>query len=111
MPTTPLRYFNEDIARARESIALATTQPVETHLQLQLRSDLFRSARMFAVAALDGYFCGAYADLVAATIISKTRQDLVILPDWFYEIKFPVRSILQPMRQMPTGVGEWQPEK
>jgi hypothetical protein len=55
-----------------------------------------RSAWMFAVGALDAYFCDAYTDLVAATIISKSRQASITLPDWFYEIKFPVRAILEP---------------
>jgi hypothetical protein len=51
---------------------------------------------MFAVGALDAYFCDAYTDLVAATIISKSRQTTIILPDWFLEIEFPVRAILEP---------------
>ena len=29
---------------------------------------------MFAVGALDAYFCDAYTDVIAATIISKSRQ-------------------------------------
>jgi hypothetical protein len=33
---------------------------------------------------------------VAATIISKSRQPAIALPDWFYEIKFPVQAILEP---------------
>src|SRR5438046_3510502 len=61
-----------------------------------LRSDLLRSAWMFAVGALDAYFCDASTDLVAATIISKSRQPAVTLPDFFYEIRFPVRAILEP---------------
>jgi hypothetical protein len=51
---------------------------------------------MFAVGALDAYFCDAYTDLVAATIISKSLRPAVVLPDWFGEIKFPVRAILEP---------------
>lgn len=51
---------------------------------------------MFAVGALDAYFCDAYTDIVAATIISKSRQPGIALPDFFYEIKFPVRAILEP---------------
>jgi hypothetical protein len=51
---------------------------------------------MFAVGALDAYFCGAYTDVVAATIISKSRHPAMALPDFFYDIKFPVRAILEP---------------
>ena len=51
---------------------------------------------MFAVGALDAYFCDAYTDLVAATIIAKSLKSAIILPDWFCEIKFPVRAILEP---------------
>lgn len=51
---------------------------------------------MYAVGALDAYFCDAYTDIVAATIISKSRQPAISLPDFFYDIKFPVRAILEP---------------
>ncbi len=61
-----------------------------------LRSDLLRSGWMFAIGAIDAYFCDAYTDIVAATIISKSRHQAAILPDFFYEIRFPVRAILEP---------------
>jgi hypothetical protein len=51
---------------------------------------------MFAVGAMDAYFCDAYTDVIAATIISKTRFPTANLPDFFYEIRFPVRAILEP---------------
>jgi hypothetical protein len=51
---------------------------------------------MFAVGALDAYYCDAYTDVVAATIISKSRHPKMALPDFFYDIKFPVRAILEP---------------
>ena len=44
---------------------------------------------------LDAYFCDAYTDLVAATIISKSRHDSMTLPEFFYNIRFPVRAILE----------------
>src|SRR5438874_4381120 len=50
---------------------------------------------MFAVGALDAYFCDAYTDIVAATVSSKSRQPTITLPDFLYEIKFPVRAILE----------------
>ena len=51
---------------------------------------------MFAVGALDAYFCDAYSDIVAAAVISKNRRAPTALPDFFYDIKFPVRAILEP---------------
>lgn len=50
---------------------------------------------MFAVGALDAYFCDAYTDIIAATASSKSRQPSITLPEWFYEIKFPLRAILE----------------
>ena len=60
-----------------------------------LRSDLLRSAWMFAVGALDAYFCDAYTDVVAATASSKSRQPAIILPEWVYDIKIPIRAVLE----------------
>jgi hypothetical protein len=96
MPGTALRHFNEDVARARAIITHADPLPTATDEQALLRSDLLRSGWMFAVAALDAYFSDAYTDVVAATIICKARQPTVSLPDFFYEIRFPVRAILEP---------------
>lgn len=50
---------------------------------------------MFAVGAMDAYFCDAYTDIVATTIISKSRYNAANLPDFFYDIKFPVRAIVE----------------
>jgi hypothetical protein len=50
---------------------------------------------MFAIGALDAYFCDAYTDIVAATISSKSRQPGITLPEFFYEIRFPIRAILE----------------
>jgi hypothetical protein len=50
---------------------------------------------MFAIGALDAYFCDAYTDAVAAAIIAKSRQPSVELPDSFLNIKFPIRAILE----------------
>jgi len=46
---------------------------------------------MFAVGALDAYFCNAYTDLIAATVSFKSRRPAITLPESFYEIKFPIR--------------------
>ena len=50
---------------------------------------------MFAVGALDAYYCDAYTDLVASTASSKSRQPGIDLPEWVYEIKVPIRAILE----------------
>ena len=50
---------------------------------------------MFAVGGLDAYYCDAYTDVVAAAIISKNRYLAMVLPGFFYEIKFPIRAILE----------------
>jgi hypothetical protein len=96
MPATALRHFKEDTARARAIIGHADPLPAGTEDQKMLRSDLLRSGWMFAVGALDAYFSDAYTDIVAATIICKSRQPAMTLPDFFYEIRFPVRAILEP---------------
>jgi hypothetical protein len=96
MPTTALAHFSEDVARARAIVTHANPLPAMTPGPQLLRGDLLRSAWMFAVGALDAYFCDAYTDLVAATIISKSRHPAMVLPEFFYNIKFPVRAILEP---------------
>ncbi len=96
MPTTAFQHFQDDVTRARAMIALADTLPRGTALERRLRCDVLRSAWMFAVGALDAYFCDAYTDVVAATVISKSRHPAMTLPDFFYNIKFPVRAILEP---------------
>lgn len=95
MPETALAHFNDDVRRARAIVAHADPLPQTTDAERMLRSDLFRSAWMFAVGALDAYFCDAYTDVVAATIISKSRHPAMTLPDFFEKIEFPVKSILE----------------
>lgn len=95
VPATALNHFDQDIARARAIVAHADFLPAGTAPEQLLRSDLFRSAWMFAVGAFDAYFCDAYTDIVAAAIISKSRHAPMVLPDFFYEIKFPVRTIIE----------------
>jgi hypothetical protein len=95
MPRTSLVHFMEDVARARAIVAHADPLSQTTDADRLLRSDLFRSAWMFAVGALDAYFCDAYTDLVAATIISKSRHPAMTLPPFFNRIEFPVRAILE----------------
>lgn len=96
MPVTALNHFRQDAGRARAIVVHADGLPVGIADEQLLRSDLLRSAWMYAVGALDAYFCDAYTDIIAATIISKSRQPTILLPDFFYDIKFPVRAILEP---------------
>jgi hypothetical protein len=95
VPATALQHFQEDVARARAIVAHADPLPKLTDAERRLRSDLFRGAWMFAVGALDAYYCDAYTDIVAATASSKSRQPGITLPPWVYEIKFPLRAILE----------------
>jgi hypothetical protein len=96
VPATALSHFRQDIARARAIVAHADSLPAVTPAERLLRADLLRSGWMFAVGALDAYFCDAYTDIVAATIISKSRHPPLNLPAFFHEIRFPVRAILEP---------------
>lgn len=95
MPATALQHFNDDIARAKAIITHAHLLPHATPAEKLLRSDLLRSAWMFSVGALDAYFCDAYTDIIAATANSKSRQPAITLPEWVYEVKFPLRAILE----------------
>lgn len=96
MPRTAFRHFQEDIARAKTLVDHADPLPADTLARLLLRDDVLRSAWMFAVGALDAYFCDAYTDLVAATVISKSRHPPMTLPEFFGNIKFPISAILEP---------------
>ena len=97
MPQTALRHFQEDIKRARALVSHATGLPYSSDAERLLRDDVLRSGWMFAVGALDAYFCDAYTDLVATTINAQQRQSTppVTLPDFFLNIRVPVRAVLQ----------------
>jgi len=95
VPATALQHFQVDIARTKAIADHAADLPGTTAAERLLRADLLRSAWMFAVGSLDAYFCDAYTDLIAATASSKSRQSQIKLPEWFYEIKFPLRAILE----------------
>lgn len=95
MPATALQHFQEEIARAKAIVAHADPLPRTNAAEQLLRSDLLRSAWMYAVGALDAYFSDAYTDLVAATANSKSRQPAITLPEWVYDIKLPIRAVLE----------------
>ena len=73
MPKTALKHFSEDATRANALATLSGSLPTATASHRLLRSDVLRSAWMFAVGALDAYYCDAYTDLVAASVSSKSR--------------------------------------
>ena len=56
---------------------------------------------MFAVGAMDAYFCDAYTDLITATLQSKSYQATIALPDFVGKVKIPVTAVLvnYPVRQ------------
>jgi hypothetical protein len=91
-----LNHFRQDLGRARAIVAHADPLPHGTPAEELLRSDLLRSAWMFGVGALDAYFCDAYTDVVAATIIAKSHHAALVLPEFFHDNRFPVRAILEP---------------
>ena len=95
MPATAIQHFDEDIARARAILAHADPLPRANTAEQLLRSDLLRSAWMFSVGAMDAYFCDAYTDVVASTASSKSRQPAITLPEWAYDIKIPIRAVLE----------------
>lgn len=96
MPTRALQHFRDDVRRSRSLLEIARGANSIVAGAADLTEDLHRCAWMFAVGALDAYFCDAYADVVAATIIAKKRQPAVALPDFFDLIRFPVRAIVEP---------------
>lgn len=93
MPPTALKHFNEDMDRAKAILVLATNQPHGTPASRRIRDDLFRSAWMFGVGALDAYFCDAYSDLVARTLQAKNKQSSFKLTGAVSKITFPVGAI------------------
>jgi hypothetical protein len=95
LPATALQHFQQDIARAKAIVAHAAVLARTSDAERLLRSDLLRSAWMFAVGALDAYYCDAYVDIVAATASSKIRQPEIVLPEWVCDIKVPIRAVLE----------------
>jgi hypothetical protein len=83
-------------------VSHADDLPASTYEESLFRSDLLRSAWMFAVGALDAYFSDAYSDVVAAAMISKCRHHPMNLPPFFYEIKFPVGALLREYDSNPN---------
>lgn len=93
MPKTAKKHFDEDIARARAILDHAEPLPSIHRAKSLLRDDLFRSSLMYAVGAMDAYFCDAYADLVARILRAKNLQPDLHLTEAIEKIAFPVGVI------------------
>lgn len=102
MPANAISTFREDIARAQALVDHATPLPVASDGNRLLRDDVLRSGWMFAVGAMDAYFCDAYADVIAATLICKAREPLVALPEFVLKIQVPVATILEAYPARPN---------
>jgi hypothetical protein len=95
MPETAITPFREDVARAKTLMVHATPLPHAIAAEKLLRDDILRSAWMFAVGAMDAYFCDAYADLIASTLMAKSNQPEVDLPEFVGKIEIPVTAVLE----------------
>jgi len=86
MPTTARSHFDDDIRRARLLLAHALTIPTTTTAGGELQAEVLRSCWMYSVGALDAYFCDAYTDLIAASIMCRIRQPAATVPGWLDDI-------------------------
>lgn len=102
MPTTPKAHFDEDIARALSLVLVANGLPAANSAECLIRDDVLRSAWMFAVGAMDAYFCDAYVSLLARTLRGKQLQPTVNLPPFVRSIKVPIGSILSSYTSRPN---------
>lgn len=102
MPTTPKRHFDEDISRAESLVLHARSLPAATDPERLLRDDVLRSAWMFAVGAMDAYFCDAYVHCLTTALRAKSIQANVNLPAFVKNIKIPIGSILSAYSNRPN---------
>lgn len=91
MPDQAKKHFDEDIARSRAILEHAKTLTASD--QKMLHDDLLRSAWMFAVGAMDAYFCDAYASVLARTLKAKHHQNDITLPQRVQNIEISVGDI------------------
>jgi hypothetical protein len=96
MPETALKHFKEDLERASEIYALANTLPHARASKKLRRDDIFRSAWMFCVGAMDAYFCDAYVDVLARTLRAMKLQRGIHLSEAVSKISLPIGTILSP---------------
>jgi hypothetical protein len=74
MSTTAKAHFDMDIDRASGLVRVASNLPVTKDAERRVRDDVLRSAWMFAVGAMDAYFCDAYVSLLARILRGKQRS-------------------------------------
>ena len=96
---TALRHFQEDMARARALLDLASNQQAGL-----LADDVIRAAWMMGVGACDAYFSDAYADLITRTLRAKTLEPTKALPNRLNNLKLPVSAFIR----QPTGGWRWR---
>lgn len=94
MPKTAKSHFDKDIRRAQNLADHAQARVAIYDGEVLFKDDLFRSAWMFAVGAMDAYFCDAYGDLVARTLRAKAHQPNVDLQPHILKIELPVDTVL-----------------
>src|SRR2546423_12376224 len=51
---------------------------------------------MIAVVAVNATFRAAYPDIEPTTNIANSRHRALALPEFFHDIRFPIRAILEP---------------
>lgn len=90
MIDTAEKHFEQDISRALDLIAHA--EPLMAGL---LREDIVRAAWMFAVGALDAFFCDAYADLLAKVLQARQFEPKVELPQRMLQVRVPVAATIR----------------
>lgn len=95
MPQTAFAHFESDLERTRQILAHGRAMQTTSDAERLLQDDLFRSAWMFGVGAMDAYFCDAYISLLTRTLTAKSLQPTVKLPDFARKIELPVGAILQ----------------
>jgi hypothetical protein len=96
MPITAKKHFDEDIGRARALLEHAKPLPAARADEVLLRNDIFRSAWMYAVGAMDAYFCDAYVDMLARLLRAKNMQSNLHLTSKVQQIALPVGTIMSP---------------
>jgi hypothetical protein len=99
MPNAVKQDFDEAISRARAIVAHARTLAPATPAERLVRDDLLRSAWMFAVGAMDAYFCDAYTEIITLSLRAKSLQTNVVLTQEISEIEVPIGTILTPYRR------------
>lgn len=96
MPSTARAHFDDDFSRA-----VAICQAAEKQKREPLRSDLARSAVVFAVGALDAYLCDAFVDSLARTM-KACRRNGSVLPPGYAKLSIPAGPLLSSYKARPN---------